>query len=326
MYTADKNKCAVHPDVVRQFKTQATALAKQCGAIRPILLRALASPEVIGWVGEQSSGKIDRRAVPKLSAGTATKPFRRRTVDEGCKTLVQILVDGSGSMQGGKAWDAMLGAYVFCDALDAVGASTMVSMYVGGARNYHTAALNQLRDSLQRNRISLSSYGENCNSAMVGYRCSTVTLLDAKSVAKPTRKCFGSFAYVGNRGPRGGTPTSEGLDAACRRLAKVDGYERKVVILWTDGGSSTPNYFGLPVDNKTAANDRKTVEIAPGHSRYVDRFTRAVVEHWEKQGIKTACIGLQSPEVKTIADDAINLNDLKELGSSSMRSLLKVLR
>jgi cobalamin biosynthesis protein CobT len=67
------------------------------GATRAALGQMLRSLDLVGWSRNEESGRLDRKALTRLSAG-ATTVFSRRTTKVADKSAVTVLVDCSGSM------------------------------------------------------------------------------------------------------------------------------------------------------------------------------------------------------------------------------------
>jgi cobaltochelatase CobT len=69
------------------------------GATRTSLQRLLRSIDFVGWSRNEESGRLDRRALTKFAAGSASV-FSRREHKESETSAVSVLVDCSGSMKG----------------------------------------------------------------------------------------------------------------------------------------------------------------------------------------------------------------------------------
>ena len=82
--------------------------------LRADISRLVKSPERVGRERFLASGRLDRRAVTRLSDSV----FMRRTVDEGQECAVYLLLDMSGSMAGINHRNALALALALGDALD----------------------------------------------------------------------------------------------------------------------------------------------------------------------------------------------------------------
>jgi hypothetical protein len=95
--------------------------ASKMGLQRALLARAMKANDVDDYEGGKRNGRIDRRAIHKLATGTSNAVFGTRIMSEGYDTDVQILVDGSGSMAGGRIVAAATLALVVAQAAAQVG-------------------------------------------------------------------------------------------------------------------------------------------------------------------------------------------------------------
>ena len=94
--------------------------AARMGRQRSLLAAALKREETDDYEGGRMSGRLDRRAMARLVMGNP-HVFGKRTITEGYDTDVQILIDGSSSMQGGKVLAAATLGLVVAQAAAQVG-------------------------------------------------------------------------------------------------------------------------------------------------------------------------------------------------------------
>jgi cobalamin biosynthesis protein CobT len=73
------------------------------------------------WENEKSSGKINRRSLPKLIQGTSNKVFKQKELELHYDTVVMLAVDHSGSMQGSRIETATKTAILLGDVLSQIG-------------------------------------------------------------------------------------------------------------------------------------------------------------------------------------------------------------
>jgi hypothetical protein len=98
-----------------------TANASKMGRQRALLARAMKANDIDDYEGGKRIGRIDRRMIHKLATNTSVAVFGTRYQSEGYDTDVQILVDGSGSMNGNRIIAAASLALVVAQAAAQVG-------------------------------------------------------------------------------------------------------------------------------------------------------------------------------------------------------------
>lgn len=86
-----------HASAVEFFENEIASPPTAMGATRAALGQMLRSLDLVGWSRNEESGRLDRKALTRLSAG-ATTVFARRTTKVADKSAVTVLVDCSGSM------------------------------------------------------------------------------------------------------------------------------------------------------------------------------------------------------------------------------------
>lgn len=89
----DRESCVNHFQ-----KTMSTQIEK-IGATRAALGRILRSLDLVGWSRNEEAGRLDRKALTRVAAGS-TSVFARRATKQADASAVTIMVDCSGSMCG----------------------------------------------------------------------------------------------------------------------------------------------------------------------------------------------------------------------------------
>jgi len=84
------------------YKKFLTATRSMVSVMRRKMSRSLLSTNVSRWEGDKVRGKINPRALFRVSLGTSKRVFRQKVEAEDFDTVVQIMVDHSGSMNGDK--------------------------------------------------------------------------------------------------------------------------------------------------------------------------------------------------------------------------------
>ena len=94
---------------------------------------SLRSKEKTLWRFERERGSLDARSLSKLAASPGFRmPFKDKKVFEARKTAVAILVDLSGSMEGGRDEVARLAAVAMAEALNRLGVACCVLGFSSG--------------------------------------------------------------------------------------------------------------------------------------------------------------------------------------------------
>ncbi len=102
--------------------------ASKMGKQRQLLARALKREEIDDYEGGRLSGRLDRRVLPRIAAGNP-HIFGKRISAEGYDTDVEILIDGSSSMNGRNAQAAVTLGLVVAQACSQVGVNCHACLF-----------------------------------------------------------------------------------------------------------------------------------------------------------------------------------------------------
>ena len=118
----------------RSFVAELKNEAKSAiGAMTRRFELSLRSKEKTLWRFERERGSLDARSLSKLAASPGFRmPFKDKKVFEARKTAVAILVDLSGSMEGGRDEVARLAAVAMSEALNRLGVACCVLGFSSG--------------------------------------------------------------------------------------------------------------------------------------------------------------------------------------------------
>lgn len=86
-------------EAIKVYERNMTSVIENIGATRAALGRMLRSIDLVGWSRNEESGRLDRKALPRVSQG-AVAVFSRRAMKQADASAVTIMVDCSGSMAG----------------------------------------------------------------------------------------------------------------------------------------------------------------------------------------------------------------------------------
>jgi hypothetical protein len=105
--------------------------AQECSKLRAQVARVLKAEENETWQHGRTSGRLDRAALARASMGVENA-FARRTIAGGYETEIDVLVDASSSMSGGRMFAASILAFVIAQAAQQVGVKASVTRFAGG--------------------------------------------------------------------------------------------------------------------------------------------------------------------------------------------------
>lgn len=83
----------------RQFLSETSSMVS---TIKRKLARSMLSSNTTRWEGDKTRGKINPRAVFRVPLGTSKRVFRQKVESEDFNTVVELMVDHSGSMNGSR--------------------------------------------------------------------------------------------------------------------------------------------------------------------------------------------------------------------------------
>ena len=183
--------------------------------------RAFGSHDLRGWEGNHETGRLDARRLTAAYQGDP-KVYRTRTTSKEVSTSVQIVVDGSSSMNRSDLEKCVLASATICKTLEAIGGECEIIFMPGHDEDLWP-------DPLRQAWTALTSDEQNEFS-----RANVVTNICIKGFDDKLSRCR---AALGNivRAACGGTPLHEAIHQSYRRLLNRN-TNRKVQLLITDGG------------------------------------------------------------------------------------------
>lgn len=137
--TGDLPQCKLYePEMYPRYRKDSTLVSDMReaakvggGAARQRLVMALQSEGKVGWQGGRQRGAVDPSRLAALAAGTTDRVMRRRTIRPAKRTAVSLLLDASGSMEGGAACVAATVASATAMAMSLGGVDFEVGAFTG---------------------------------------------------------------------------------------------------------------------------------------------------------------------------------------------------
>jgi cobalamin biosynthesis protein CobT len=207
---------------------------KGIGATRAALGRMLRSIDFVGWSHSEETGRLDRKALPRVKLG-ATSVFSRRAAKVAERSAVTVMVDCSGSM-----------------------------MYCMDSAQNVTIQLGKL---LEQSRVNFAVTGFTGSEPSDGYdpklRCHVehVDFIPFKTRGESMIKAAAKLGNI-NNGARSGNPDYSAL-MFCIEEIKSQPEQRKIVFFLTDTGSYSPEAMAQ-VQKSAAAFKVEIIAIGIG--------------------------------------------------------------
>jgi cobalamin biosynthesis protein CobT len=248
--------------------------------------RSLLSSNVSRWEGDKTRGKINPRAIFRVSLGTSKRVFRQKVESEDFDTAIQIMVDHSGSMSGPKLDIAAKTSIIIGEIANQLGIPFSVMGF--STDDSHTASVRRNAAS-QEERNTYSRWGNQ----WIGVYKEFDELWMQNS--------HKLINMVHNQ--RHNTYDGESLRFAAQRL--LGRKEKRKILFWLNDGEPCPNSH----DNMEA------------HVEYAKLCAQEV----EKR-VELLAVGIQTDAVKNFYSNYIVVNDVNDLPTLCLGQLDDLLR
>jgi hypothetical protein len=304
------------------------------GKVKFLIRRLFSRTDRSEYVRGYRTGMLNRKALARVKVGDEYL-FQKRYDKDGTNTAVQLLIDVSGSMRGPGidgaaktaaqlaeamascvgvkfevvAWsDNIPGGIATLDKVEGLGINNAVTMKTRdqtGRRGKRERWGNHDPDAVVYESNGFGGKGSD-NAALtrqqrlIAVNQSRQAAACALTVLKPmngSKRGLFDALRVAQSLPCGGTPIVHSFKAGAKRMAQMKGFERRFVMLLTDG----------MVDANEGAQLREQAKKL------------------KAKGITTIGIGLgQNVDVSPYFEHSINVEDPKDLASEGMVKLVKV--
>ena len=255
------------------FTTMADKVEHMVGPLQKDLERAISARSLASWESGKRSGRISGANLSRLLVGD-TRVFRRRLEANSKDVAVSLVVDASGSMNGGRIHMATQAAYALSSVLERIGITHEVICFTTGSRG----ALSRITDDEEE---------------AIGRRFSRV-----ESLHMPIIKGFNErlranvkdrFGWLPNSNILANNVDGECVEIAARRLLARREAGKTMIVL-SDG-----------------------CPCAEGNYRDLYSHLKEVVTNVTKAGVDIVGIGIQSTEVANYYPKNITINSINEL-------------
>lgn len=248
--------------------------------------RSLLSSNVSRWESDKTRGKINPRAIFRVSLGTSKRVFRQKVEAEDFDTAIQIMVDHSGSMSGDKLEIAAKTAIIIGEIANQLSIPFSV---MGFSTGNGTSA---------STRYSKASPAEQKAYARWGDQWIGVYKEFDESWAHHSHKLINMV-----KNQRHNTYDGESLRFAAQRL--LGRKEKRKILFWLNDGEPCPN----GVDNDKA------------HTEYAKLCAQEVERH-----VELLAVGICTDAVKQFYSNYIVVNSINDLPTLCLGQLDDLLR
>jgi cobalamin biosynthesis protein CobT len=279
--TADSGDKAQFSDEIREMKKSSGVLVRRLKAA--LLTRYRAQMEY-----DQTWGKLNTRALPRLLISGYPKVFKRKVVSESLSARFSLLIDQSGSMRGRKSQEARRAAILFGEFADKMGIPfeilgfTSVS-FEEESKTFSDASEEDQRRYTRWGQLEINIYKHfHEDWRKVGHR-----LMNLQG------RCHN---YDG-----------ESVLLAAKRLlaAKSNPNERSVLFVFSDG---------LP--------EQHIYQFQPHHQRYLKR----VAEQVQQNGVECFGIGIMTDSVSRYYNNWTTIDNPAQLQGAQIEKLKEALQ
>jgi len=206
------------PDKGFDYRREMEALRPHIAGLRHRLLQTLMGQRETRWLGDKTRGRLDPRALHRLTTGRSARIFRQRTSTDGGTTACTLLLDLSSSMSGAQMELCKQFALVFAETLDKLCFPSEVIGFSTVDRDLRT-------EVAQETGVDIDELAKRFSRFVPLYHAIF------KTFEEPWRKAAGR---CGNVTTMSLTPLGESLLFAGRRLTQRP-EKRKVLFCLTDG-------------------------------------------------------------------------------------------
>ena len=224
--------------------------------------RAFGSHDLRGWQGGHETGRLDARMLTQAYQGN-DKVYRIRTASQEVSTSVQMVIDGSGSMNYSKLQMCILASAAVCKTLEAIGGESEIIFMPGGDADIDPLPLQYAISKARESGV---------DSNFTRYR--PITNMCVKGFEDRLSRCRSALGNIVN-GSCGGTPLHEAIHQSYRRLLPRN-TNRKIQLLITDGSPDSDRLCREAIDH-VRSKDIEVVGIGIGADYIGDWCDRNVV-------------------------------------------------
>ncbi|PLC44475.1 hypothetical protein C0Q88_07290 [Ralstonia pickettii] len=251
------------------------------------LERAIAARSLATWENGRRSGRLHAANLSRLAVGDG-RVFRRKTETTSKDVAVELVVDASGSMSGGKVHTAAQAAYALASVLDRIGIKNEVICFTTGECPIDHRKLEEEKAKIGKEFTRVESL---YMPIIKGFN-ERMTSTETKS----------RFAWLPNSNILRNNVDGECVEIAARRLLSRR-ETGKVMMVLSDGAPSC--YTSSP--------------------RALQKHLKDTVRKVEGSGVKVVGIGIMSTEVERFYTRSMVLNDVAELPQRVMKELRHLL-
>jgi cobalamin biosynthesis protein CobT len=253
------------------------------GPMQKDLERAISARSLKRWSPGQRSGRVNPAALHRLSTGD-DRVFRQRQEVLTKDVAVELVIDMSGSMSGGKIHTAAKAAYALASTLDRIGITSEVICFTTGGHSYLKS-----EDVLKEEEM----LGRGFTRVEPLYMPILKGFDERMSTGVKQR-----FAWLPNCSSLANNVDGESVELAGMRLLRRK-EKGKIMIVLSDGHPAcyTSDYDGLNLHLKK------------------------VVERMSMSGVNMIGIGIKDDSVREFYPKAMVIHDVKELPPLIMREL-----
>ena len=240
--------------------------------------RAFGAHDLRGWEGGHETGRLDARMLTQAYQGN-NNVHRIRTASQEVSTSVQIVIDGSSSMNYENLQMCILASAAVCKTLEAIGGECEIIFMPGGDANIYPEPL----------KMAVKKASEDGNTRFT--RETPITNICIKGFEDRLSRCRSALGNIVN-GTCGTTPLHEVIHQSYRRLLPRN-TNRKIQLLVTDGGPDN-NLLCSEAINHVRSKDIEVVGIGIGADyigewcdrnvvvRNIDDFGTAVMDDFAR--------------------------------------------
>lgn len=251
------------------------------------LERAIAARSLSTWENGRRSGRLHAANLSRLAVGDG-RVFRRKTETTSKDVAVELVVDASGSMSGGKVHTAAQAAYALASVLDRIGIKNEVICFTTGHSPVEQSVLDKEAAKIGKGFTRVESL---YMPIIKGFN-ERMTSTETKS----------RFAWLPNSRILRNNVDGECVEIAARRLLSRR-ETGKVMMVLSDGA---PNCY-------------------TSSSFALQKHLKDTVKKVEGSGVKVVGIGIMSDEVEKFYTRSMVLNDVSELPQRVMKELRHLL-
>jgi cobalamin biosynthesis protein CobT len=267
----------------RQFMSETSSMVS---TIKRKMARSMLSSNVSRWAGDKTRGKINPRAVFRVPLGTSKRVFRQKVQSEDFNTVVEIMVDHSGSMSGPRLSLAGRTVAVLGEVLNQLSVPFSVTGFSTGDWD---EASNRKRGAPPEARKMYTRWGNLWIGVYKDYN---------ESWAKAAPRVMQMV-----RNERANTYDGESLRWGTQRLLRRS--EKRKILFWLNDGQPCPN----------GGDDSQA------HRQYASDCAKDA-----EKAVELMAVGIQTDAVKQYYKNYVVVNNLDDLPGVCLNELDALLR